>query len=55
MADLAAALSAEHKLPVVDGVSAAVALVEGLVRTGLKTSSRGGYAPPVDKTGSAVA
>ena len=38
MADLAAELSAEHGLPVIDGVAAAVKLAEGLVGLGLKTS-----------------
>jgi allantoin racemase len=46
MADLAAALAAEHGLPVVDGVAAAVALAEGLVRMGLRTSKTGSYATP---------
>ncbi|HEY4909597.1 MAG TPA: aspartate/glutamate racemase family protein, partial [Methylomirabilota bacterium] len=46
MADLAATLSVRHGLPVVDGVAAAVVLVEALVRLGLRTSKQGGYAPP---------
>jgi len=46
MADLAAALSAEHGLPVIDGVAAAVKLAESLHALGLKTSKAGGYAPP---------
>src|SRR5258708_22342250 len=46
MADLAAALSREHRLPVVDGVGAAVKLAEGLVSLGPKTSKHGGHAPP---------
>lgn len=46
MADLAASLSIEHGLPVIDGVTAAVKLCEGLVSLGLKTSKRGGYLPP---------
>jgi allantoin racemase len=46
MADLAAALSREHRLPVVDGVGAAVKLAEGLVSLGHKTSKHGGYAAP---------
>ena len=46
MADLAAELSQEHGLPVIDGVVAAVKLAEGLVSLGLKTSKRGGYAAP---------
>jgi allantoin racemase len=49
MADLAAALSAEHGLPVVDGVAAAVKLAEGLHALGLRTSKAGGYAPPRPK------
>ncbi|KAB0570852.1 MULTISPECIES: aspartate/glutamate racemase family protein [Brucella] len=50
MADLAASLSQEHGLPVIDGVTAAVKLCEGLVSLGLKTSKRGGYLPPRTKT-----
>ena len=50
MAALAARLSAQHGVPVVDGVAAAVAFAEGLVRLGLKTSKIGGYAPPLPKT-----
>jgi len=49
MADLAEALSAEHDLPVVDGAASAVKLCEGLHALGLKTSKRGGYAPPLAK------
>ncbi len=49
MADLAASLSQEHGLPVIDGVTAAVKLCEGLVSLGLKTSKRGGYLPPRTK------
>ena len=49
MAELAASLSAEHGLPVVDGVAAAVKLAEGLHGLGLKTSKAGGYAPPRPK------
>ncbi|PSC03453.1 Asp/Glu/hydantoin racemase [Alsobacter soli] len=50
MANLAARLSAEHGLPVVDGVAAAVKLAEGLAALGLRTSKIGGYAPPLRKT-----
>ncbi|MGF1619486.1 MAG: aspartate/glutamate racemase family protein [Rhodomicrobiaceae bacterium] len=46
MADLAAALSAEHQLPVIDGVAAGVRLAEALAGLGLKTSKRGAYAFP---------
>lgn len=49
MADLAAALSAEHGVPVVDGVAAAVKLAESLAALGLATSHRGGYAAPLPK------
>jgi allantoin racemase len=44
MARLAQALAAEHGCPVIEGVSTAVGLAEMLVRAGLKTSKRGGYA-----------
>ncbi|WP_395455889.1 aspartate/glutamate racemase family protein [Azospirillum melinis] len=49
MADLARSLSDEMGLPVVDGVTAAVKLVEGLAALGLRTSKVGGYAPPLPK------
>jgi allantoin racemase len=50
MADLAARFSHEHSLPVVDGVAAAIGLIEMLARCGVKTSKRGGYAAPLPKT-----
>lgn len=50
MADLAAMLAARHDLPVIDGVVAAVKLAEGLAGLGLRTSKRGGYAQPRQKT-----
>ncbi|MFD1625234.1 aspartate/glutamate racemase family protein [Azospirillum griseum] len=49
MADLARSLRQEFGVPVVDGVSAAVTLVEGLATLGLRTSKRGGYAAPLPK------
>lgn len=49
MADLAAQLTRDHGLPVVDGVAAAIKLAEGLVGLGLRTSKRGGYAAPLAK------
>ena len=49
MADLAASLSQEHGAPVVDGVAAAVKLVESLGALGLKTAKRGPYAAPLPK------
>jgi allantoin racemase len=50
MADLAASLSAEHGLPVIDGVAAAVRLAEALAGLQLRTSKVGGYAAPRPKT-----
>ena len=50
MADLAARLSNEHGVPVIDGVGAAVKLIESLARLGLKTSKRTTYANPLSKT-----
>ncbi|MBB4066067.1 aspartate/glutamate racemase family protein [Gellertiella hungarica] len=46
MADLANRLADRHGLPVLDGVSCAVKLAEGLVGLGLRTSMNGGYARP---------
>jgi allantoin racemase len=46
MADLAASLSLEHGLPIVDGVAAAVKLAEALGALGLRTSKLDGYATP---------
>ena len=49
MADLAQSFAAEHGLPVIDGVSVAVGLIEMLVRNKHSTSKLGGYAPPLVK------
>ena len=49
MADLAASLSAEHGLPVIDGVASAVKLAEALLGLGLATSKLGPYAKPLPK------
>lgn len=49
MTDLARELTAQFGLPVIDGVTAAVKLVEGLVALGLRTSKIGGYAAPIAK------
>jgi allantoin racemase len=46
MADLARSLSAEHGVPVIEGVSAAVRLIESLAALGLQTSKVGGWAAP---------
>jgi allantoin racemase len=50
MAELAANLSRDYGVPVIDGVSAAVRQAEALVALGLATSKRGTYAPPVAKS-----
>ena len=49
MADFCRSLSRELGVPVVDGVAAATALVEALIRVGLRTSTRSEYAPPPRK------
>ena len=49
MVDLAAELSEEFGVPVIDGVSAAVKLVESLVALRLQTSKINGYAFPRSK------
>ena len=46
MADLAQALAEKFAVPVLDGVACAVALAEGAVRLGLRTSKRNTYAAP---------
>jgi allantoin racemase len=49
MADLAARLTAEIGVPVLDGVGCAVKLAESLVALGLRTSKSGAYAYPRTK------
>lgn len=49
MADLAGELSREFGVPVIDGVAAAVKLVESLAALSLRTSKVGGYAAPLPK------
>jgi allantoin racemase len=49
MADLNRALALEFGLPVIDGVAAAVRLVEAVAGLGLGTSKAGGYAAPLPK------
>ncbi|MGH6891685.1 MAG: aspartate/glutamate racemase family protein, partial [Dongiaceae bacterium] len=49
MADLTAALTRELGVPVIDGVAAAVKMIEALVSLGLKTSKRGDLAFPISK------
>ncbi|MDH2429387.1 aspartate/glutamate racemase family protein [Sphaerisporangium sp. TRM90804] len=49
MAAFCADVSRELGFPVIDGVTAATKLVESLVALGLRTSTRGEFAPPVPK------
>jgi allantoin racemase len=49
MADLQRSIAEELGIPVVDGVAAAVKLVEGLVALGLRTSKAGGLNYPLPK------
>jgi allantoin racemase len=49
MADLAHHIQAEIGIPVIDGVTVAVKLVEGLVACGLGTSKHGDLARPIPK------
>jgi allantoin racemase len=49
MADLAAKLSVQHNIPVIEGVSCAAAFACSLAELGLKTSKLGGYARPIAK------
>jgi allantoin racemase len=49
MADLAKRIGDELRVPVVDGVTAAVKFVEALVGLGLRTSKIGELAPPLPK------
>ena len=49
MADLAADIAAAVGAPVIDGVTAAVKVVEALVALGLTTSKRGEFAAPLSK------
>jgi allantoin racemase len=50
MADLCKDISQAIDAPVLDGVGAAIKLVEGLVALGLRTSKRGDLAQPLPKT-----
>ena len=49
MADFCHDVSEQVGVPVIDGVGAAVALVDAMVRLGLRTSTRSEYAPPLPK------
>lgn len=49
MTEFTRELTLEYQIPIIDGVTAAVELVSGLIRMGLKTGKRNGYANPVPK------
>ena len=49
MADFCHDVSEQVGVPVIDGVSAGVLLVESMVKLGLRTSTRSEYAPPLPK------
>ena len=49
MAEMAEQVSDELGIPVIDGVRAAVKLIEGLHGMGLKTSKWGDYNYPIEK------
>ncbi|MCC9621086.1 aspartate/glutamate racemase family protein [Thalassospira sp. MA62] len=46
MTDIADRLQAELDVPVIDGVSAAVKMIEAMVSMGLRTSKKGAYSTP---------
>jgi allantoin racemase len=50
MADLAEELARKFGVPVIDGVTAAVKMIEALAGIGLRTSKMGAYATPTPKT-----
>lgn len=50
MADFCHDVSEQVGVPVIDGVTAGVALVESMVKLGLQTSTRSEYAKPLPKT-----
>jgi allantoin racemase len=50
MADLAARLTLQHGIPVIEGVSCAASLATSLAELGIKTSKLGAYARPLAKT-----
>ena len=54
MVDLSRTVTSQYHMPVIDGVGAAIKLVEGLPTLGLPTSSLGGYASPPEKSYSGV-
>ncbi|MCZ4354746.1 aspartate/glutamate racemase family protein [Roseovarius aestuarii] len=51
MAEIKKRLSEATGLPIVDGVTAGIAMAEAIVRSGYRTSKTGGFAYPRDKSG----
>jgi allantoin racemase len=49
MADLCAEIAAQIGVPVIDGVTSAVKMVESLIALGLSTAKGGEYARPIPK------
>ena len=49
MADFAEKLESKFRIPIIEGVSASIALTEGLVRMKKNTSKIGGYSYPRQK------
>ena len=54
MVELSRSLTERYGVPVIEGVGAAVKLVEGLATLGLSTSTQRGYAPPRKKIYSGI-
>jgi len=50
MSDLQAQLAREHQVPVLEGISCAVRLIESMIALGLENSKTGGYAWPRKKS-----
>jgi allantoin racemase len=50
MADFCHDVSEQVGVPIIDGVTAGVLLVESMIKLGLRTSTRSEYAPPLPKT-----
>ena len=51
MADFCTDVSEQVGVPVIDGVTAGVLLVESMVKLGLRTSTRSEYAAPLPRAG----
>ena len=49
MSNLATQLTNEFKIPIIDGVTSAIKIIEGIIVMNLKTSKRIGYSKPLKK------